>query len=152
MKYLLDTNVVSEPTRPRPDAGVLRWLAQQKPSDVALSVITVLELDKGLLLGERRDPRAAAKRRTWFQDKVLGHFADRILPVDLATARATARLHVPDPAPFADALIAGTALAHGLVVVTRNVADFARLGVPYLNPWEAATAVTSTPPGPHRRD
>jgi predicted nucleic acid-binding protein len=136
MTYLLDTNVVSEPGKPRPDPAVLAWLARQDQSDLAISVITVMELEKGILLLERRDPPAAARRRRWFVDKVLGHFARRIMPVDLATARAAAPLHVPNPAPDLDALIAATALAHGLTVATRNVTDFARFGVAYVNPWE----------------
>jgi predicted nucleic acid-binding protein len=75
--------------------------------------------------------------RVWLNDHVLTAFAGRILTVDMAVAQRSARLHVPDPHPVRDGLIAGTALVHGMTVVTRNVADFESTGVPVLNPWVA---------------
>jgi len=135
MRYLLDTNVLSEARRPRPDPRVTGWLSRQATRDVAICVITVLEIELGVLRTERRDPAAGALLRRWLENRVLAGFADRILPVDLASARATAPLHVPDPAPERDALIAGVALSHDLTIVTRNTADFVRTGARCLDPW-----------------
>ena len=84
---------------------------------------------------ERRDARQGAALRGWMKGFLLPTFANRILSVDEAVARACAALHVPDPAPIPDSLIAATALVHGLTVATRNTGDFGRLGVPVLNPW-----------------
>jgi hypothetical protein len=104
-------------------------------------VITVLELEIGVLLAERRDPSRGAVFRAWLDRHVLPAFAERILVVDTVVAQRSARLHVPDPRPVRDALIAATAQVYGMVVVTRNVADFEPTGVPTLNPW----APTSSP-------
>jgi predicted nucleic acid-binding protein len=100
-----------------------------------LSVISVLELERGVLRMERRDARQGARLRTWLEQNVLAPFQRQILPVDAAIARRCAALHVPDPRPDRDALIAATALIHGLTVVTRNTGDFAPMGVAVLNPW-----------------
>ncbi len=135
MRFLLDTNVLSEVRRPRPDPRVTGWLGRQAPRDVAICVVTVVEIELGVLRAERRDPDSGAALRRWFENQVLTGFADRILPLDLAGARATAPLHVPDPAPERDALIAGVALSRDLTVVTRNTADFVRAGVRCLDPW-----------------
>ncbi len=134
--YLLDTNVVSELRRPeRTDPNVRTWASVTTADPQWLSVVTVLELEKGTLLMERRDAKQGGILRRWLELEVLRSLAGRILPVDLAIARRCARLHVPDPRPERDALIAATALEHGLTVVTRNVGDFQALGVPVLNPW-----------------
>ncbi len=135
MRYLLDTNVLSEVRRPRPDPRVTRWLGHQAPRDVAICVVTVMEIELGVLRAERRDRVAGAALRRWFENQVLTGFADRILPLDLDGARAAAPLHVPDPAPERDALIAAVALSRDLTVVTRNTADFVRTGVRCLDPW-----------------
>jgi hypothetical protein len=100
-----------------------------------LSVVSVQELEVGILLVERRDAAQGAILRTWLDDYVLPAFAGRILPVDVEVARRSAGLHVPDPKPVRDSLIAATALVHGMTVVTRNVDDFAPSGVLLLNPW-----------------
>ena len=89
-----------------------------------------------MLLAERRDPTQGALLRHWLQQAVVPAFAGRILAVDAAVALRSAALHVPDPKPFRDGLIAATALVHSLVVVTRNLADFEATGVPLLNPWQ----------------
>jgi predicted nucleic acid-binding protein len=102
-----------------------------------LSAITVQELEIGVLLAERRDPAQGAIFRAWLNGHVLPAFTGRILAVDTAVAQRSARLHVPDPRPVRDALIAATALVHGMTVVTRNVADFEPTGVSTLNPWDA---------------
>ena len=135
MRYLLDTNIVSE-LRKRPgDPGVNDWAAQQAATDLAISVITVLEIETGILRIAHRDPAQAERLTVWFETKVLDGFSGRILPIDLPTIRQTAPLHVPDPASSHDALIAATAQARGLTVVTRNVGDFTRADVEVLNPW-----------------
>jgi predicted nucleic acid-binding protein len=138
--FVLDTNVVSEMRKVRlgrADKGVARWADSVESVDLYLSAITVQELEIGVLLAERRDPPQGAMFRAWLDSHVLPAFAGRILPVDTAVAQRSARLHVPDPCPVRDCLIAATALVHGMTVVTRNVADFEPTGVLLLNPWEA---------------
>lgn len=137
MKYLIDTNVLSEARRPQGDAAVKAWLRRQVPDHMAVSVITVLEIDVGIRRLRRRDPVAADRLRQWLDGQVVTAFSGRVLPLDLTCVRHIAPLHVPDPAPEHDAIIAGTALAHGLTVVTRNIGDFVRAGVALVNPWEA---------------
>jgi hypothetical protein len=136
--YLLDTNVVSELRKVRlgkADPGVARWADEVATSDLYLSVVTVQELEIGVALAERRDPPQGTLLREWLEHRVLPAFDGRILPVDLAVARRSASLHVPDPRPVRDALIGATALVHGMAVVTRNLADFEPMGVALLNPW-----------------
>ena len=136
--YLLDTNVVSELRKVRAgkaDKHVADWADSIDATDLYLSVITIQELEIGVLLAERRDPSQGAVFRAWLNGHVLPAFTSRILIVDTAVAQRSARLHVPDPRPVRDALIAATALVHGMTVVTRNVADFESTGVPTLNPW-----------------
>lgn len=137
--YLLDTNVIAELRKaksPKVDQKVLVWANSVSAASLFLSVITVLELEKGILLIERRDPTQGAVLRSWLDTHVLPTFRERILPVDTAVAQCCARLHVPTPRPDRDALTAATALVHGLTVVTRNVADFTPTGVEIVNPWE----------------
>jgi toxin FitB len=137
--YLLDTNVVSELRKVRAgkaDQRVAAWSNSVDAADLYLSVITVQELEIGVLLAERRDASQGAIFRSWLDAHVLPAFEGRILPVDTAIARRSARFHVPDPHPVRDGLIAATAMAHGLTMVTRNLGDFAPTGVPLLNPWE----------------
>ena len=136
--YLLDTNVVSELRKVRAgkaDPNVARWADSVDAGELYLSVITVQELEIGVLLVERRDPVKGAMLRSWLNDHVLPAFAGRILPVDTTVALRSARLHVPDPHPVRDGLIAATALVHGMTVVTRSVEDFAKSGAKVLNPW-----------------
>ena len=136
--FLLDTNVVSELRKIRlgkANRQVAKWADSVDATELFLSVITIQELDMGVLLVERRDPTQGAIFRAWLNDHVLPAFSGRVLPVDIAVAQRSARLHVPDPRPVRDALIAATALVHGMTVVTRNVADFEPTGVLILNPW-----------------
>lgn len=138
--FLLDTNVVSELRKAkagRANPDVASWAGSISPTALFLSVVTVLELEIGILQIERRDPRQGAHLRDWLENQVVPAFDERILVIDLPVARKCAHLHVPDPVSERDALIAATALAHGLTVATRNVADFERTGVPLLNPWDA---------------
>lgn len=139
--YLLDTNLVSELRRGRrADARVADWAAGMPAASAFLSVVTIFEIERGILLVERRDPGQGAILRRWLETHVLAEFEGRILSIDIAVARRSAALHVPDPMPDRDALIAATALVHGMTVVTRDVADFERRGVPLLNPWDAGHA------------
>jgi predicted nucleic acid-binding protein len=134
--FLLDTDVVSELRRPRrTNPNVAKWADSVSPSDLFLSSISILELETGALLLTRRDGQGALIRQ-WIEERVLTAFAERILAVDTVVARRCALLHVPDPKPYRDSLIAATALVHRLIVVTRNRADFEPMGVAVLNPWE----------------
>lgn len=139
MLYVLDTNVVSELRKAgdgRADKGVTDWLAREDATRYFLSVVTLMELEIGVGRVERRDPAQGARLREWIDGRVLPAFSGRVLPIDLPVALRCARLHVPDPRAERDALIAATALVHGMTVVTRNVEDFRETGVPLLNPWQ----------------
>jgi len=138
--YLLDTNVVSELRKIRAgkaDPHVAHWADSMDAADLFLSAITILELELGVLLAERRDPAQGAVLRAWLDAHVLPAFAGRVLVVDTAVALRSARLHSPDPRPLRDSLIAATALVHGMTIVTRNVGNFEPTGVAILNPWSA---------------
>lgn len=137
--FILDTNVVSELRKVRlgkADRHVAQWADSVDAGELFISAITILELEIGVLLAERRDPPQGALLRTWLNSHVLPAFAERVLPVDTAVAQRSARLHVPNPQPLRDGLIAATGLVHGMTVVTRNVIDFIATGVSLLNPWE----------------
>jgi toxin FitB len=139
--YVLDTNVVSELRKIRvgkADIHVAAWADSVDAADLYVSVITIQEIEMGILLLERRDPQQGIIFRNWFNDQVLPVFTNRILSVDKVVALRSARLNVPNPRPVRDGLIAATALVHGMTVVTRNVADFESTGVAVLNPWLAA--------------
>jgi len=137
--YLLDTNVVSALRRPEKADPALRQWADSVPLELFyLSVITILEIEIGAGLIARRDKAQGDILRRWIDDHIRPAFEGRILAVDTAIARQCARLHIPDPRPDRDAMIAATALVHGLTVATRNDADFAPMRVPLLNPWHAA--------------
>jgi toxin FitB len=142
--FLLDTNVVSELRKVRSGkaaAAVADWAAELPAARLFISVITVHELEHGVLLAERADPPQGRVLRAWLDESVPAAFAERILPVDEAVARRAAGLHVPDPAPFRDALIGATALVHGMTVATRNVRDFERFaGLVVIDPWEPPAA------------
>lgn len=137
--YLLDTNVVSELRKTksnRADMKVRAWAETVNPSNLYISVITVLEIETGVILMERRDPYRGAVLRRWLDSHVMPAFSERILPIDTPIAQCCAKLHVPDPKSDRDALIAASALVHDMSVVTRNIRDFALTGVNLLNPWE----------------
>ena len=141
--YLLDTNVVSELRKVkagRADRHVSGWAQSVSAGRLFISVISLMELESGVLLILRRDAAQGAVLRAWLANQVRPAFAGRVLPVDEAVALRCAPLHVPDPRPERDALIAATALVHGLTVVTRNVADFLPMDVLLYNPWTPALA------------
>ena len=134
--FLLDTNVLSElRRRDRTDPAVAAWADAVDQRDLFLSVVTILELEMGVLSVARRDAAQGALLRRWLDDRVLPAFDGRILAIDTEIARTCARLHVPDRRAERDALIGATAVWHRLTVVTRNVGDFTPMGVGILNPW-----------------
>ena len=136
--YLLDTNVVSELRKAaKASPRVVAWARTTPVGALFVSAITILELEYGVLLVERRDAAQGTVLRSWLDTHVTPTFADRVLAVDAALAKRCARLHVPDPRSERDALIAATAWVLGFVVVTRNLRDFAETGVETLNPWES---------------
>jgi predicted nucleic acid-binding protein len=149
MMYVLDTNVVSELRKVRSgkaDAHLTAWTQTVDAAELYVSAITILELELGVLAVERRDTIQGALLRSWLAQRVVPEFSRRTLPVDTAVAARCARLHVPDRRGERDALIAATALVHGMTVVTRNVVDFRATGVALINPWDGSDE--SDQPGP----
>ncbi|EKN6008504.1 type II toxin-antitoxin system VapC family toxin [Yersinia enterocolitica] len=139
--YVLDTNVVSELRKVRhgnADKNVIAWTESVDAAELFVSAITIMELELGVLAIERKDAKQGAVLRSWLDQHVLPEFAGRTLSVDTAVAQRCARLHVPDKRGERDALIAATALVHGMTVVTRNVADFNATGVTIINPWDVS--------------
>jgi predicted nucleic acid-binding protein len=137
--FLLDTNVISELRRPdRANPDVAKWADGIPAIQFFLSAISLLEIERGALRIARRDAAQGAVLRAWIDDHILARFESRILAVDSAVALRCARLHIPAPRSERDAMIAATALVHGMTVVTRNVDDFAATGVNMFDPWSAA--------------
>jgi predicted nucleic acid-binding protein len=132
--YLLDTNVVSELRRHRPDPAVSAWFAGVEADDLFLSALVVGEIVAGVERIRRRDPHAVVAYDSWLAE-LREAFADRIVPVDLAAAEEWGRMTVPDPLPVVDGLLAATAKVRGWTLVTRNVRDIARTGVRVLDPF-----------------
>jgi predicted nucleic acid-binding protein len=136
--YLLDTNVISELRRPeKADRNVVRWSRTNPTASFFLSAVSILEIETGALRMARKDKVQAAALRVWIDDQIIRDFKDRILPFDAVVAKRCARLHVADPRAERDAMIAATAMVHGLTIVTRNIADFKNIEVSLLNPWIA---------------
>ena len=135
--FVLDTNVISELRRGKPQQSdsVRAWAAAQPVGKLFMSAITLLELELGIQALERRTPPQGGALRIWLT-AVRAEFAGRILPFTENTAPLCAALHVPNPRPERDAMIAASALEHKFAVVTRNVADFAGTGVEVVNPWQ----------------
>jgi len=136
--YVLDTNVISELRKGnKAERSVRSWAEAQPTASLYLSVVSILELEIGILLVERRDPRQGAILRGWIDGHVLPLFSGRILAIDTIVAQRCALLHVPNPRSDRDAFIAATALVHGMTVVTRNVRDFHATGAAVVNPWHS---------------
>jgi len=136
--FLLDTNVLSELRRAhKANLNLAAWAEAVPSADMYISSVTILELETGALLLSRRDKMQGKLICEWIENRVLTAFNDRILPVDTAVARKCAMLHVPDPRPYRDSLIAATAIVHRLTVVTRDTADFEAMHARVLNPWNA---------------
>lgn len=137
--FLLDTNVISELRKAKSgkaDNHVIAWAESLPVSSLYLSVITVLELEMGVLLVERRDSKQGTALRSWLDEQLLPAFSERIIDVNTAIAQCCAKLHVPNPCSERDAMIAATAIVYGMTVVTRNVKDFTSSSVNILNPWD----------------
>ncbi len=135
MSYLVDTNVLSELRRPKPHAAVVAWMGARPPSTLYLSVLTLGEIRKGV--ETVADIARRQRLLDWLQVELPAYFAGRLLAVDARVADQWGRLQAlaGRPLPAIDSLLAATAMAHDLVLVTRNVKDFAELPVEVFNPW-----------------
>jgi predicted nucleic acid-binding protein len=135
LKFLLDTNVISEiRKRERAHPNVAKWVAQTRVKDIGTSVVVLAEIRRGIELKRRNDPEQAEGLDRWFK-QMRTRLSDRVLPIDEPIAEAWAYLGVPDQIPFVDGLLAATAKVHGLTLVTRNTADVVRTGVSVMNPF-----------------
>jgi len=137
--FLLDTNVISEIRKAhsgKADFNVIAWAQAVDSSEMFLSSITIMELETGILLAQRKDKSKGALLNKWLHETVIPEFKDRILPFGLMESLCCAALHVPNKHPERDAMIGATALVHKMVLVTRNIADFPSTSIQLLNPWE----------------
>jgi predicted nucleic acid-binding protein len=149
--YLLDSNVVSELRKAssgKADPNVVQWASTVTSESLCLSVISIMEIQLGIRLLARRDPVQAELLRRWFSSILVPTFGNRILHVDVNVALACASLHVPDPRPERDALIAATALVHGACLVTRNPRDFQNTGLTLVDPWVSPHPLRTEAPRP----
>ena len=138
--FLLDTNVISELRKAgsgKADKHVIAWAEQVADNQLYISAVTVMELEMGVLVKERKDKAQGAMLRYWLEHNVLPAFAERTLAFDSGIARCCAGLHIPDRRSERDALIAATGIVHNMTVVTRNTDDFIGTDVALLNPWQA---------------
>ena len=136
MTYLLDTNVVSEGMKPRPDQRVKEWFASVTGDELYISVLLVGEVIRGIEAMKRRDVLRARAYQEWL-DGVMQAYGPRILPVTTEIAAEWGKMGVPNPVPVVDGLMAATAKVHGLTFVTRNTVDIARIGARLLNPFSS---------------
>lgn len=134
---LLDTNAVSElrQRKGNRNAGFSRWAGSLDIDQAFISVITLFEIEGGILLKQKNDAAQASTLKTWFEQEVIRRFSDRILPVDEAAIRIAARFRLIRTLPDRDAFIAATAIYRDMTVVTRNIKDFADTGARLLDPW-----------------
>jgi predicted nucleic acid-binding protein len=143
MAYLLDTNVVSEAIKPQPTDNVVAWLAAQPSASVYLSVLTLGEIEQGIVRSP--NPRRAERLARWLEDELQPQFHGRILPIDAPVMKTWGQItgHAllrGQPVSYADSLLAATAITHGLTLATRNTRDVEALPVPTLNPWDGTGA------------
>jgi toxin FitB len=136
--FLLDTNVISEPLRPRPDERVTKWFESTDEDMLYLSVLTLGEVRKGVEL--MVDPVGRKRIEQWLTSGLIERFSGRILPVDLSTADRWGKIAGSEaarrsPLPAVDALLAATALENELTLVSRDTWHFEQLGLPVFNPW-----------------
>jgi toxin FitB len=138
--YLLDTNVISETVRVRPNAQVMRWLDTLQPEQLHVSVLSLGEIRKGALM--LADAKRRAKLLDWLEADLSQWFEARVLPVDKGVCAHWAQLlaDAERPLPAIDSLLAATASHNGLVLATRNTKDFDLIGVELLNPWDSSKA------------
>ena len=137
--FLLDTNIISESRKlgsPRIDPRVAEWFGQIDVEATYVSAMTIFELERGIRQMERRDAKQGAALRRWLDDQIIPTYEHRTLPLSREVALICAGLHIPDPKSERDAWIAATAINEGLTLVSRNVADFAGMGVELINPFE----------------
>ncbi|MDF0520397.1 type II toxin-antitoxin system VapC family toxin [Bradyrhizobium yuanmingense] len=135
MRFLLDTNVISEiRKRERADPNVVRWVNETPAEHIGTSVLVLAEIRRGIELKRRSDPRQAKSLDRWFS-QMRTRLADRVLPIDETVAETWALLGIPNPLPLIDSLLAATAKVHGLTLVTRNIADIESTGVALLDPF-----------------
>jgi predicted nucleic acid-binding protein len=134
--HLIDTVVLSELRKPQRDDRLASWVERQRTTDLFVSVITIGEIECGIVRQRAIDPDFAAALAAWL-DRVLALYGERILPFDLPVARRWGQLSAALGNDSADLMIAATALEHGLTVVTRNVSDFEPMGVATLNPFDS---------------
>ena len=136
--FLLDTNVISELVRPRPEPKVKTWIDATNENLLYLSVLTLGEIRKGIMLLNNAPRRVALE--AWLDSDLVLRFAGRILPIDQSVADRWGRLAAlpgsRSPVPVIDGLLAATALHHNLTLVTRNTKDVTRTGVPLFDPWQ----------------
>lgn len=139
MTYLLDTNVISEIRKRSPDPQVLAWFSSLAADAAFISALTIGEIRQGIERLRRKDQEQADLLQRWLEGLRIS-YADRIIAMDAAVAEEWGRMNVPGPLPVIDGLLAASAKAHGLTLVTRNTADLARSGAALLNPWDPPRA------------
>lgn len=137
--FIVDTNIVSDLRKPgKAPPSLVAWAQSQPPSAIYISVVSMWELEYGILLKAHSDLAQGKVLKDWFEQSVISAYTGRILPICFDVMRVCAPMHVPDKRPERDALIAATAIVHNMTVVTRNENDFAGMNCPLLNPWKAA--------------
>jgi predicted nucleic acid-binding protein len=136
VNFLLDTNVVSETRRKRPDAKVLSWYRRADPASLYISVLTLGEIAKGVVQYSNRDKAQSEALHRWL-NTTRDLYADRIVPIDAEIAEAWGKIAAPRPRPVIDGLLAATAIVRNMTLVTRNVGDLADSGAAIVDPWES---------------